>query len=164
MQTEVHNYFHIRFFQNIVQQLPLVRQRERGKKTGIFFFFLKPHAMMFETLKYLDRHFLVRGISHRWQQQQYIMSKMEEIEAVESVFIGGSENQQSHKSGSSDIIMTRDFFYFCFCRFFFRKIVGSQVYNLNENFAFATNRGRRIFFLHSATLSIQSLLQSCLVV
>ena len=101
--------------------------------------------MMFETLKYLDRHFLVRGISHRWQQQQYIMSKMEEIEAVESVFIGGSENQQSHKSGSSDIIMTRDFFYFCFCRVFFRKIVGSQVYNLNENFAFATNRGRRIF-------------------
>jgi len=54
------------------------------------------------------------------------MSKMEEVEAVESVFIGGSENQQSHKSGSSDIIMTRDFFfYFCFCRVFFRKIVGS---------------------------------------
>ena len=53
------------------------------------------------------------------------MSKMEEIEAVESVFIGGSENQQSHKSGSSDIIMTRDFFYFSFCRVFFRKIVGS---------------------------------------
>ena len=42
------------------------------------------------------------------------MSKMEEIEAVESVFIGGSENQQSHKSGSSDIIMTRDFFFLLF--------------------------------------------------
>lgn len=54
------------------------------------------------------------------------MSKMEEIEAVESVFIGGSENQQSHKSGSSDIIMTRDFFFtFVFVGVFFRKIVGS---------------------------------------
>jgi len=53
------------------------------------------------------------------------MSKMEEIEAVESVFIGGSENQQSHKSGSSDIIMTRDFFLLFFLSGFFRKIVGS---------------------------------------
>ena len=50
------------------------------------------------------------------------MSKMEEVEAVESVFIGGSENQQSHKSGSSDIIMTRDFFFtFVFVGFFFVK-------------------------------------------
>jgi len=62
---------------------------------------------------------------------------------------GGSENQQSHKSGSSDIIMTRDFssfvcsFFSFFTVFLFLKIVGS-VHNLNENFAFATNRERRI--------------------
>ena len=37
---------------------------------------------MFETLKYNISTFLVRGMSHRWQQQCYIMSKMEEIEAV----------------------------------------------------------------------------------
>ena len=42
-----------------------------------------------------------------------------EVTLVVSVFIGGSENQQSLKSGSSDIIMTRFFLTFVCSRVFF---------------------------------------------
>ena len=52
----------------------------------------------------------------------------------------GSENQQSHKSGSSDIMNWRDFFVLVVVLHlvFFLSLV---LHNMNENFAFATNRG-----------------------
>jgi len=109
--------------------------------------------MMLETLKYLGSHqkfFLVRGISNAGGSSMLsfffhffsftLCQNGGNIEAVQSVFMVDSENQQSHKSGSSDIIMTRFFLFFFFnlhfCFLFFLKSLVVVYINLNENLAF----------------------------
>ena len=77
---------------------------------------------------------------------------MEEIEAVESVFM--LDLKISSLTRAEVVILWIDeIFLFFFFTLFFLSLV---LHNMNENFAFATNRGVGGGFLHSAIMNLVS--------